>query len=171
MSRFRQEWDLIPGAAFVIAGVVYLAYVAMMGFIWLAGPIAEGEAIPLILWGWFFVTAALGVLMALYVLLVGYVWADAKRRGMNAVLWVLLAIFIPNAIGVILYFILRDPLPVPCPACQTPATKDQAFCAACGMAVRRACPQCRRPVQEGWTHCAGCGAPIEAPAAGSAAGP
>ena len=31
-------------------------------------------------------------------------------------LWTLLAIFIPNAIGIILYFILRDPVPVPCPS-------------------------------------------------------
>jgi hypothetical protein len=161
MSRFRQEWDLIPGAAFVIAGVVYLAYITLMGFIWLAGPIAEGDRVHPILWGWFLVTAAAGVLMALYVLLVGYVWGDAKRRGMNALLWILLAIFIPNAIGIILYFIVRDPLPVPCPSCRAPAKKEQAFCAACGTAVRRACPSCRCPVQEGWTHCGGCGAPIE----------
>lgn len=162
MSRFRQEWDLIPGATFVVAGLVYLAYLTLMGFIWLAGPIAEGEAIHPILWGWFFLTAVLGVLMVPFVLLVGYVWADAKRRGMNAVLWVLLAIFIPNAIGIILYFILRDPLPLPCPSCGTPCGKDQAFCAACGTSVRPACPQCRQPVQEGWTHCGRCGATVGA---------
>ena len=124
------------------------------------GAVLSQRMFPPIIWGWFFVTAALGVLMALYVLLVGYVWADAKRRGMNAVLWVLLAIFIPNAIGIILYFILRSPLPVPCPSCHTPAAKDQAFCAACGTAVRQACPSCRQPVQEGWTHCGGCGGPL-----------
>lgn len=160
MSRFRQEWDLIPGAAFVIAGLVYLAYLTLMGFVWLAGPIIEGDAIHPILWGWFFITAALGVLIVLFVLLVGYVWSDAKRRGMNAVLWVLLAIFIPNAIGIILYFILRDPQPVPCPSCGTPAGKGQAFCAACGASVRQACPQCRQPLEKGWTHCGSCGAAV-----------
>ena len=87
MSRFRQEWDLVPGAAFVVAGVVYLAYVTLMAFVWLAEPIVEGDVIHPILWGWFLVTAALGVLMVPYILLVGYVWSDAKRRGMNAVLW------------------------------------------------------------------------------------
>ena len=69
----------------------------------------------------FLLTAFAGLFMVLFILLVGYVWADAKRRQMNAVLWVLLAIFIPNLIGVILYFILRQPLPVPCPSCRTPA--------------------------------------------------
>ena len=160
MSRFRKEWDLIPGAAFVIAGLVYLAYLVLMGSIWFAGPLVEGDAIPPILVGFFLLTAFAGLFMVLFILLVGYVWADAKRRRMNAVLWVLLAIFIPNLIGVILYFILRDPLPLPCPSCGTPAGKDQAFCAACGTAVRQACPECRQPLKAGWAHCGHCGATV-----------
>jgi hypothetical protein len=48
------------------------------------------------------------------VLLNGYVYADAKRRGMRYVMWTWPAILIPNAIGVILYFVLRDPLLVNC---------------------------------------------------------
>jgi len=99
------------------------------------------------------------------VLLIGYVYADARRRGMNAVLWTLLAIFIPSAIGIILYFILRDPLAVPCPGCGTPARKGHAFCASCGAAVRRACPQCRQPVEAAWRNCPSCGAPLGASAA------
>ena len=91
-------------------------------------------------------------------LLVGYVFGDARRRGMNHVLWTLLAIFIPNAIGVILYFILRDPIPVPCPSCGALARKGHAYCAGCGTAVRVACPQCRQPVEPGWRNCARCGA-------------
>ncbi len=70
---------------------------------------------------------------------------DARRRGMNYVLWMLLALLIPGAVGIILCFILRDPLPVPCPSCGTLATKGHAFCSACGAPVRVACPQCREP--------------------------
>ena len=94
-----------------------------------------------------------------YVLLVGYVYGDARRRGMNHVLWTLLAIFIPNAIGIILYFILRDPVPVPCPACGTPARKGHAFCAGCGTAVRAACPAVPR---SRWSRAGGT-APAAAP--------
>jgi predicted amidophosphoribosyltransferase len=79
---------------------------------------------------------------------------------MNHILWTLLAIFIPNAIGIILYFILRDPMPVPCPSCGTPARKGHAYCAGCGAAVRAACPQCRQPVETGWRNCARCGAAL-----------
>ena len=94
-------------------------------------------------------------------LLVGYVYGDARRRGMNAVLWTLLAVFVPSAIGVILYFILRDPVPPPCPSCGTLARKGHAFCASCGAAVRRGCPQCRQPVEPSWRNCASCGAALE----------
>jgi len=108
-----------------------------------------------------FLASLVGVALAVaYVLLVGYVCGDARRRGMNPVLWTLLAIFIPNAIGIILYFILRDPVPVPCPACGLPAKKGQAFCAGCGAAVRAACPQCQQPVEPGWRNCTRCGKPF-----------
>ena len=167
MSRFRKEWDLIPGAAFVIAGLVYLAYLVLMSFIWFVGPLVEGDPIPLVLVGFFLLTAFAGLFMVIFILLVGYVWADAKRRQMNAVLWVLLAIFIPNAIGIILYFILREPLTVPCPSCQTPASKDQVCCASCGTTVRPSCPQCHRATKDDWTHCGYCGAVLQ-PAASPA---
>ena len=37
----------------------------------------------------------------------GYIYADAKRRGMNALLWTLLAMLLPKPIGFIAYFLLR----------------------------------------------------------------
>ena len=98
---------------------------------------------------------------AIYVLLLGYVWGDARRRGMSHVMWTLLALFIPSAVGIILYFILRDPVPVPCPSCGTPARKGHAYCANCGTAVRAACPQCRQPVEAGWRNCASCGQALQ----------
>ena len=109
--------------------------------------------------------------IAIYVLLLGYVWGDARRRGMNHVMWTLLALFIPSAVGLILYFILRDPVPVPCPSCAAPARKGHAYCASCGTAVRAACPHCRQPVEAGWRNCASCGQALQAAgAAGAPAG-
>jgi len=161
MSRFEQEFALVPTGARV------LAFLVGMAFVWLGPMVLDGKFPHPILWVWFLVTAVSGLLLIPFVLLVGYVWGDAGRRGMNRLLWVLLAIFIPNAIGIILYFILREPILVPCPACGTPAAKDQAFCARCGTAVRRSCPHCRQPVAPGWTHCGRCGALLgEGPRAG-----
>src|SRR5215213_7903850 len=59
----------------------------------------------------------LPLIVFFYLLLAGYVYNDARRRGMRHVMWTLLAIFVPNAIGFILYFIMRDPLQNPCSSC------------------------------------------------------
>ena len=37
-----------------------------------------------------------------------YVWRDAKRRRMNAVLWTIIAVFAPTLIGFIVYLLVRS---------------------------------------------------------------
>ena len=161
MSRFDREFALVPEGARWTAALVCLAVTRPHGR-HLPGARVRGEGrTALLVLSPFFLLSLVGVaFLGAYVLLVGYVFGDARRRRMNYVLWTLLAIFIPNAIGIILYFILRDPIPVPCPACGTPARKGHAFCAGCGAAVRTACPQCRQPIETGWRNCARCGAAL-----------
>ncbi|PYU91173.1 MAG: hypothetical protein DMG08_15995 [Acidobacteria bacterium] len=79
---------------------------------------------------------------------------------MRHVMWTLLAVFIPNAIGIILYFILRGPLLRACPKCGAAAGSSFPFCPACGTALAQTCPECRRSVEPGWAHCAHCGADL-----------
>jgi len=161
MSRFEREWAVIPTAARWLAVLAALLDAVLMAAVFLLPATAHGDAkAVLVLLPIFLLSLLGGVALALWVLLIGYVYADAQRRGMNAVLWTPLAIFIPSAIGIILYFILRDPMAVPCPGCGTPARKGHAFCASCGAPVRRACPQCRQPVEAAWRNCASCGASL-----------
>jgi RNA polymerase subunit RPABC4/transcription elongation factor Spt4 len=68
------------------------------------------------------------------------------------------AIFVPNALGIILYFILREPILGACTRCGTLAKAEYAFCPKCGEARGPACPRCRKAVEQGWTVCAYCGA-------------
>jgi hypothetical protein len=163
MSRFDQEFALVPQGARWIAAFVGLVVAVSIGGIFFAPVVIERNAKAFAILSPFFLLALFAsAAAAVFTLLVGYVWADAKRRGMNRVLWTLLAIFIPNAIGIILYFILRDPVPLPCPACGTPTQKSHAYCSSCGTAVRPACPSCRQPVEPGWRICARCGTPLTA---------
>jgi hypothetical protein len=172
MTRFDQEFALVPEGARWTAALVCLVVTALMGALFLVPGFAERDGTALLVMSPFFLLSLLGVaFLGAYVLLVGYVFGDAKRRGMNHVLWTLLSIFIPNAIGIILYFILRDPIPVPCPSCGQPARKGHAYCAGCGTAVRAACPQCRQPVEPGWRNCARCGAALTATSTPAAATP
>ena len=73
-----------------------------------------------------------GVVIAIWVLGLGYVYADARRRAMPPILWTLIAVFIPNLLGFLLYFALRRPIALPCPHCGQPTTAEQRFCSWCG---------------------------------------
>jgi len=90
-------------------------------------------------------------------LLIAYINADARRRGMRYVMWTLLAIFLPNSLGIILYFVLRDPIPVRCRSCNSPVQANFAFCPQCGKEISSVCPSCKRAVAPGWKRCAFCG--------------
>jgi hypothetical protein len=163
MSRFDEEWAIVPAGARWAAALVSLAFVALMAAFFLLPALAAHDHRAMFALVPIFLLTLFGVVpLAIYVLLLGYVWGDARRRGMNHLLWTLLALLIPYVVGVILYFIVREPLPVPCPACGAPARKGHAFCASCGAAVRAACPHCRQPVEPGWRNCASCGQPLSA---------
>ncbi len=77
---------------------------------------------------------AMGVFLAVWVLCLGYVYADAKRRAMRPVLWTLIAALFPHLFGFLLYFALRQPMTPRCMKCGQPVTLDQRFCSWCGSA-------------------------------------
>ena len=159
MSRFREELRVIPRVAYVIAALVYLAAVlCIVGFVLQQKP--EPYSWPLVVKVIFTVLVPLP--LTIYVLLIGYVYRDAKRRGMRHVMWTLLAALVPNAIGIILYFVLREPLLLPCPSCGAQTRPGFAFCPHCGAALARPCPACRRAVEAGWANCAYCGCKLTA---------
>ncbi len=151
MSRFGQELRVIPRTAWWIAGIVYAVLLTTM-IILLRG---EREQAVIV------IAEMIGpLLLATFVLLIGYVNGDAKRRGMHSGLWTFLAFIVPHAIGIILYFIVREPLLRPCPSCGAPARSSFAFCPKCGASLAPSCPQCRRALEAGWRACPYCGASL-----------
>jgi hypothetical protein len=101
-----------------------------------------------------------GGLFACMILLIGYVNGDARRRGMNRVLWTLLATFIPNGIGILLYFVLRKPRISTCPQCSALVEPWFGFCPQCRHSLNAVCPQCQRGVHAGGRFCPYCSAEI-----------
>jgi hypothetical protein len=97
-----------------------------------------------------------GVALAFLVLLVGYVNRDARRRGMNVTLWTVLVIFVPYAIGFIIYFLTRQPLRIICPKCGAMGEAVFNFCPKCKFNLHPACPQCHHAVQVGDVYCPHC---------------
>lgn len=91
-----------------------------------------------------------------------YVYRDAKRRGMNAVLWTLVAVVAPGLIGFIIYLLVRRNDPdLQCPQCAGPVAEQYVVCPHCGAKLRPACPNCAYPVEPGWKVCPRCAAPLD----------
>ena len=102
------------------------------------------------------VAAGVALFVGFVLVFFGYINRDAKRRGMNSTLWTLLAIFVPYLIGVIIYFLVREPLPYNCPGCGAVVNARFNFCPECKYNLRPSCPQCKREVRLEDKYCPYC---------------
>lgn len=152
---------VIPLPAWIVAVLVYTGMLLLLALVILPHDPKARMWSP---WQQVPFETLIPLFLFVWVLLIGYVNGDAKRRGMRRVMWTLLAIFIPNAIGVILYFLLRDPLPSPCPNCAAMVGGTYSFCPHCGTVLAPACPHCRRSIDRTWANCAYCGMKLGATA-------
>jgi hypothetical protein len=130
--------DVVPKGAKVVA-VVWMGAIVVLGavaggmFMHLGSGVWAGPAVSVLVGA--LGGLAMGVFMAAWTLCLGYVYADAKRRGMRPVLWTLIAALFPHLFGFLLYFALRQPMTPRCPKCGQPVTLDQRFCSWCGAAA------------------------------------
>jgi len=70
--------------------------------------------------------------MTVWLLGVGFVYADAHQRAMRPVPWVLAVIFFPHLLGFLLYFVMRQPITAICIRCGMAVSPYQRFCSWCG---------------------------------------
>ena len=106
------------------------------------------------------IVTTVSVFFALFIFLTAYVNRDASRRGMNSALWtILILIFLPTwgLIGFVIYFLMREPLPYPCPQCSASVSARFNFCPNCKCNLQPSCPQCKREVAELDKFCPFCG--------------
>jgi len=96
-----------------------------------------------------------------YLLIIGYVNRDSKRRRMSPLLWTLVALIIPNGMGILLYFVLRQPFTGTCPQCGRAIEVDFKFCPRCSQKLGPNCPQCQRSVQADDSYCPYCGTSLD----------
>jgi Double zinc ribbon/Phospholipase_D-nuclease N-terminal len=154
-TRFKDEIRIISPWALSLAGLVFLSIVVLLVVV--VG--RDQNAPPLALRCLLGVIA--GTLLACYVVLIGYVNRDAGRRRMSRLLWTLIAIFVPNGLGIVLYFILRKPRTVNCPQCDAEVEPGFGFCPRCRNRLQPVCPHCQRSVDPGDKFCPYCGGGLE----------
>ena len=157
-STFKSELKIIPPAAWLVAGIFLLFWFAV-ALPMILGTVTPKPGEPPV-WVLAGLLTFAGVVLGLWVVMVFYVNTDSGRRQMSRLLWTLLVIFIPNAIGFIVYFLLRKPIAHPCPKCRAPLQAEFVFCPACGLELAPKCPSCHKAVESGWLSCAFCGAKL-----------
>ncbi len=114
------------------------------------------------------------LVFASLIFLASYVYQDAKRRGMNAALWMLICIvFFPGylVLGFIIYLLVREPLPYPCPRCGASVSPRANFCQNCRCDLRPTCPTCKREISETDRYCPSCGTELAPGASGTSSAP
>ncbi len=169
-SRFRDELRVIPKwlvwtcvLLYIVALVIGMA-VNLHGF-QSGGPVFPGdnslrnEPILSFLGLAGIITVGASALSILFFSL-GYVYRDAKRRGMNPGLWTLLVLLLSGGyffIGFIIYLLIRDPLPYTCPQCAASVNARFNFCPNCKTNLQPACSHCQHEVADTDKFCPYCG--------------
>ncbi len=151
---FSDELKIIPKWAYVLAAIGFVCMQYVFNFVVPAQKSNANPPPPVVL-------TLLGILagsvIACYLLLIGYVNRDAGRRGMNRTLWTIIVMLVPNALGFILYFLVRQPAMRPCPQCHAQVQATFNYCPTCNTKLHPHCAQCQRMVQLTDTFCPYCG--------------
>ncbi len=155
-SGIRREIAVIPMWAFILAGAIL---VGLPLFVLTVLFPSEGHSSPNFFRYLFPIVPS--IFFAFYILMVGYVNQDARKRGMSRTLWTLIVMFVPSGIGFILYFVLRNPVRTPCPNCGATADAGVNYCPKCRYSFNPTCPQCKAAVRTADTFCANCGVQLE----------
>jgi hypothetical protein len=158
-TNFTTEVHIVPTWAWALAITTFVAAQWLCNFLLARQP----DAPPA--WGRFLLGLLAGVAGSCYFLFIGYINRDAKRRGMSAILWTLVAILIPNALGILLYFVLRQPLRCACPQCGNSVQLVFNFCPCCSCKLSPSCPQCQRVVGVNDVYCPYCGTSVRSQSA------
>lgn len=97
------------------------------------------------------------ILMAIVFLTIGaFVYKDAKKRNMNEWMWLTIALYVPNFIGLIIYIIVRQNYNKKCFSCGAKVEENFEVCPFCGKELKRRCENCNNTINEDWVVCPYC---------------
>ncbi len=161
--RFREELRIIPRWLKILCVVLWLLAVGIGVTVVNVAPETRwlevrdnAAAATLAIVG---IITGVAIVVTSLLMMLGYVYRDARRRNMNAPLWTLLVFILsPSSmmIGLIIYLLVRDPLPYPCPRCDTPVGPRFNFCPNCKCDLHPSCPNCKQEIAETDKFCPNC---------------
>ena len=86
------------------------------------------------------------------------VYRDAGKVGMNQWMWLTIVVFVPNALGIIIYLVVRssEKKKIKCLSCGETIQRDFAKCPHCGVDLKLKCSECKKAVDSDWKVCPYC---------------
>jgi len=162
--RFLAEIHIIPKWLKILCTILYVVAVAVGVAVMIKAPDARPHDIrddaALSVLAIIGIITGISLVFAASILMLGYVNRDAKRRGMNSALWTwFVLLMLPTSVGIIgliIYLLVREPLPYPCPRCSKPVGPRFNFCPNCKCNLYPACPNCKKEIAETDKFCPYC---------------
>lgn len=167
-SKFTEELRVIPRWLIFTCLVLYIIALIVGISVNLANMQANREVFPpelrdepllasLALAG---VITAASITFSAMLFMFAYVYRDAKRRDMHPALWMIVVLILSpgyGILGLVIYLLVREPLPYPCPQCASSVSARFNFCPNCKTNLHPACPHCQREVSDTDKFCPYCG--------------
>ena len=162
--RFLAELHIIPKWLKILCTILYVVAVAVGVAVMIKAPDARPHDIrddaALSVLAIIGIITGVSLVFAASILMLGYVNRDAKRRGMNSALWTwFVLLMLPTSVGIIgliIYLLVREPLPYPCPRCSKPVGPRFNFCPNCKCNLYPSCPNCKKEIAETDKFCPYC---------------
>jgi ABC-type Fe3+ transport system permease subunit len=161
--QFREELRVIPRWLKILCLVLYLLAVGIAVTVVNVAPDTRfhdvrdnAAAATLAMIG---IVTGMAIMISVFLFMLGYVYRDARRRNMNASLWTLLVLVLaPSSliIGLVIYLLVREPLPYPCPRCGALVGPRFNFCSSCKCNLHPSCPNCKQEIAETDKFCPNC---------------
>ena len=151
------RWSNRVAGSLLLAGATGMA---VGGVLAVAGVVStQGNYLPLSLG-----LCVASLFPALLFMGAGWVYSDARRRGLNAGLWALLCLVLfPYLLGFVIYVVMvlvRDQRMAVCPRCSARLGGNLAFCTVCGTQLQRTCAQCGAKLPQEAAFCGSCGTAV-----------
>ena len=162
--RFSEEFRIVPKWLKILCAILYVIAIAVGVLVMIYQPDARFHEIQdnmaLSVLAVIGVITGVSIFFAASIFMLGYVNRDAKRRGMNSALWTwFVLLMLPTSVGIIgliIYLLVREPLPYPCPRCSNPVGPRFNFCPNCKCDLYPSCPNCKREIAESDKFCPYC---------------
>ena len=162
--RFSEEFRIVPKWLKILCAILYVIAIGIGVLVMIYQPDARFQEIQdnmaLSILAVIGVITGVSIFFAASFFMLGYVNRDAKRRGMNSALWTwFVLLMLPTSVGIIgliIYLLVREPLPYPCPRCSNPVGPRFNFCPNCKCDLYPSCPSCKREIAESDKFCPYC---------------